>query len=786
MIKKLAYLSIVLLLLSWVANAQTGSITGKITSSENQSVPFATIRIKGTNNGVVSNESGIYTIQNLALGSYTVQVSLVGFLTQEKQVSISETNMAILDFVLIENVNELQTVEVTGRKQTSYKNDNSFSAAKIEMRIADIPQSISSVTKEFIQDKQAVRLNEVVQNVAGVNQFSNYDDITMRGFRNSGSNGRLINGLRTINTYSTSPLLVNMEKVEFIKGPASAVFSNTNPGGTVNMITKKPLDEARQSIQFGTGSFNTLRTQADFTGPLNDDKTLLYRLNMGLENADTYRKNIINNSVAVAPSLSFLPRAGTRFNADFLYTKLSTQFDNGRTIVDGTKDVLALPMDLNIGQPQDYLHQQNFALTLSFSQALAKGLDLNISYLKVKTKETFGGHGVNEYITPDSVSLAYGVSDLNQYGNNLTAYITFNATTGVVVHTIMGGYDYINGGYVQFYKTAAGLADGVEDFSILRPSYTLRPVENYTYQAANIATYGSDYYTNGVYLQDLIKYQRLSVLLSLRQEFYTYPQSTDLSVQGTLSRKLSQKALLPRIGITYGITNNINVYATYNAGFEAQDSYSISAPGAGGPFNPLTSTLYEAGAKGEFFQKRLFAGWAIYDLTQNNVLVSANIPTQPNLLIQRGQERARGVEVEAGGYITPNLSLQVSYAYNQAIITESTEGDPDQQVGLTKEGAPKNVSGSWIKYSISKGILKGLGFGAGHSQVTKKETYDRALQIPGYLIFNSAVYYKVDRFQISANLNNLTNARYLIGGFNYYRTFPGAPRNYMLGVGYTF
>lgn len=158
-------------------------------------------------------------------------------------------------------VSDIQTVEITGRKQTSYKNDNSFSATKIEMKVVDIPQSISSVTKEFIQDKNAMRLNDVVQNVAGVTQFSNYDDLSMRGFRNSGSNGRLINGLRTINMYGTSPLLVNIERVEFIKGPASAIFSNTNPGGTVNMVTKKPLDIFKESVSFGAGSFNSLRVR---------------------------------------------------------------------------------------------------------------------------------------------------------------------------------------------------------------------------------------------------------------------------------------------------------------------------------------------------------------------------------------------------------------------------------------------------------------------------------------------------------------------------------------------
>lgn len=775
-----------ILLFPFLLFAQSATLHGTITMTNHEPAARASLRIRNTNQRTVTDDKGEYSFASIAPGAYTLSVSYTGFKNKEQTFTVQDQDNITLNITLEESTDTLQTVEVTGRKQLSYKNDYSFSAAKIEMKIKDIPQAISSVTKELITDKQAYRLNDVVQNVAGVNQFSNYDDITMRGFRNAGSNGRLINGLRSINLYGSSSLLVNIERVEFIKGPASAVFSNTNPGGTVNMITKKPLDEARQSVEFASGSFNTLRLLADATGPLNKEKTLLYRMNAGVENADTYRRNIVNNSVAIAPSISFLPKEGTRFNADFLYTKQSNQFDNGRPIIDGSKDVLALPMDLTAGQPNDYEHFETFNLTLSFSQRLARNLDFNASYLRAKFTDVNGIHGVNEYITPDSVSLAYGVANTAETGDNVTAYLIYKVNTGAVEHTLLGGYDYINGHLIQYYQTALGAQDGVGNFSLVRPNYSIRPVETYTYRAENIANYGGDYYTNGLYVQDLIKYKRLQLLLSLRQEFYTYPKSNDLSVQGTLAEKQSEKALLPRIGVTYGITDNINVYATYNTGFEAQDSYSISAPGAGGPFDPLTSFLYEAGAKGEFFKKRLFGSVAVYQVTQNNVLVSANDQTRPNLLIQRGQERARGVELEAGGYITSNFSVQLSYAYNNAIITKSTAGDPDKQVGLTKEGAPKNVSGSWIKYSVKNGALKGLGVAAGHSQVGKKETYDRNLQIPGYLLFNGAAYYKIDRFQLSFNLNNIADKKYLTGGFNYYRTFPGAPRNYIIGVAYTF
>lgn len=583
--KKLILLCLIITsVFSKAAGQTTFLLHGTVTDQKGNPVPGTTVKIRNTRLATITDKDGNFRFTDITSSVVEIDVRVIGYVGQGKKVSLIAGTERAVSFVLAEDISELQTVEVTGRKQSSYKNDKSFSAAKVETEIKDIPQSISSVTKEFIKDRQAIRLNEVVQNVAGINQFSNYDDITMRGFRNSGSNGRLLNGLRTINTYGTSPLLVNIEKVEFIKGPASALFANTSPGGTINMVTKKPLDEARQSVSLTTGSFNTIRMQADATGPLNEDKTLLYRMNVGVENADTYRKNIINNSLVVAPSISFLPRPGTRFNADFVYTKASSQFDNGRPIINGSKDVLALPLNLTVGQPNDYENFETFNLTLSFSQQLAKNLNLNISYLRSKFTDAGGGHGLNDYITPDSVSLAYGVSSTRENANNLTSYLIYKIGTGTLTHTFLAGFDHIDDGYLQYYKTAVGNQDGVTNSSLVRPLYQIQPVENYKYRPENINNYGARYHTNGIYIQDLIKLKRLQFLLSLRQEFYVYPKTDDTSVQGLLVERETQKALLPRIGVTYGITDNISIYGTYNTGFEAQDSYSISAPGAGGPF----------------------------------------------------------------------------------------------------------------------------------------------------------------------------------------------------------
>ncbi|MEO3408430.1 hypothetical protein AAFN85_31240 [Mucilaginibacter sp. CAU 1740] len=269
-------------------------------------------------------------------------------------------------------------------------------------------------------------------------------------------------------------MLVNIEKVEFIKGPASAVFANTNPGGTINMITKKPLEEEHQSIQFSTGSFNTIRTQADLTGPLDQDKKWLYRLNMGYQNANTYRTNIINNAYVVTPSISFLPQPGTCCNADLLYTNYKTQFDRGITLPENTNNIFELPPSANIGQPGDFMNQQNLALTLSFSQKITDKLNFNVSYLKVSADEQRNKHGINGYVNRDSIDMSFYDVRSQQRSDNVSAYLTWKANTGFVSHNIVGGYDYLTASYIGFDRSAYGSADGVEGFNLVNPSYLLR------------------------------------------------------------------------------------------------------------------------------------------------------------------------------------------------------------------------------------------------------------------------------------------------------------------------
>ncbi|HEX8016880.1 MAG TPA: TonB-dependent receptor plug domain-containing protein, partial [Flavobacterium sp.] len=175
-------------------------------------------------------------------------------------------------------LNELQAVEIIGRSTRKYNSDYSFGATKTATLNKDIPQSISTVTKELIADKAAIYLADAVKMTSGVIPASYYNQYTIRGISQN-EEGQIINGMRTRQYYFLQPLTSNIERVEVIKGPSSATFSSVDPGGSINLVTKKPLATDRKEISLSAGSFSTFRGTLDFTGPLNESKTLLYRVN---------------------------------------------------------------------------------------------------------------------------------------------------------------------------------------------------------------------------------------------------------------------------------------------------------------------------------------------------------------------------------------------------------------------------------------------------------------------------------------------------------------------------
>ena len=250
-------------------------IRGQITDNNGNPISEATISVKGMKRAVRTKANGYFTLSELPSGETTILVYAIGYTTQQRTIKLPyNKSYEVVDFVLQERTDVLPTVDVMGRKEQSYKNTVSFVGTKTATLLKDVPQSINYVTKELVLDQGAITVNDVVKNMSGVNPYSFYNDFSIRGFRATGNrnSGNLVNGMRTQTSLWRQSSLANIERVEVIKGPASALFGNAAPGGIINRVTKKPLDVARKSVSLTAGSFNTTRAYADFTGPLNNKR----------------------------------------------------------------------------------------------------------------------------------------------------------------------------------------------------------------------------------------------------------------------------------------------------------------------------------------------------------------------------------------------------------------------------------------------------------------------------------------------------------------------------------
>lgn len=790
-------------------------LMGKVNAETGEPLVGVTVWLDEKAQYTKTDTEGYYRF-DLNAGEHTIHFSLLGYAQHHATLIVVQGEDKVLDVVLKSSSETLQSVEVIGRKESSYKNTNTFSGTKTASPIKEVPQSISYVTKETLDDQLAFKTSDAVKNVSGVNQYSyNNNDFVLRGFRASNT---LINGLRISTRGWAQNLLPYVERIEVIKGPASALFANTDPGGTINTVTKKPLDEARKSINFTTGSYNTYRATFDFTGPMNDSKTLLYRLNVAYQNAESFRILQDGSALVLAPSFSFVPNEKTRVNFDLVYQDNKGRLDRGQPIFGGQSqsDLYTTPVSFAIGRKNDYQKELNLFSTISLQHQFSDHITFNASYLKSFYDEDLLEHRTSNAYAVDSagntIPNLMGMQTIRRlrknYVDNLSAYFNFTFNTGVLEHKLLVGYDYIQenfpkgnstynaGGFLN--KDGTGVISrfdrsrlqdyqydergipipNVPYFDLANPDYSISEISSY-FNVSSEET-PSKYYVNGIYVQEQLKWNKLQALIGFRQEFYT----DLLNYTKPNEERVQQKAFIPRVGLVYTPVEPLSLYATYAEGYQPQSAGTIGAPEVyGGPFDPLISNMVEAGAKMEFFAKNLSVTTAFYRIEQNNILVNAGAEGNPDLLRQIGQQQAKGVELEVYGNIRPNFNVTANFSYNVAKITESDDQD---EVGKIMPNAPKSQGNIWMKYNFVGGALDGIGVALGANYATKRNTDSDILKLPAYWVANAALYYRVDKFKIQANFNNVFDKTYWVGGFDFNRLFPGAPSNYLLSIGYTF
>jgi iron complex outermembrane recepter protein len=598
---------------------------------------------------------------------------------------------------------EEQEIIVTGEQETGYSVPNATTATKTDTPLRDIPQSIQVIPQEVIQDQQVTRIEEVLRNVSSVTFQGNDDNrgagFSLRGFRDAPI---LRDGFRLYSDYSNqgSPETANLERVEVLKGPASVLYGEIEPGGLVNLVSKQPLTNPFYQAELQIGSRELIRPRIDFSGPLTTDGKLLYRLNALYQHRESFRDYDTDaDRFFAAPTITWKISDRTDLTLALEYIKDESFADFG-TIAAGNS-VADIPASRITNNPDDTITNKYFGVGYNFEHRFNDNWTLRNAF-----RYQYSSYDYSVLALPgdfdETSTITRFFADQESEGRDYTLQTNLvgKLNTGSIKHTFLLGVD-LN----RSESDVLTLFGDPSPLDIFNPVYDPKP-------DADTLPVFSDTVTEsnrlGIYVQDQIALlDNLFLLAGLRydtvdQEVTNAPTAED---EGS-EQNQTEDAFTPRIGVVYQPSDEVSLYASYSRSFRPTDSTSAS----GDILPPEEGKGYEVGVKTEWLEGKLSATLAYFDITKQNVAVSDPAFPGLNFSIATGEQRSRGVELDAVGEIFPGWKVIASYAYTDAEVTEDT--DPEL-VDSRLPGIPKHSGSLWTTYEIQKGNLQGLGFGIG-------------------------------------------------------------------------
>lgn len=752
------------------ARGQTAAINGTVSDPNGAAISGANVTARrGAEVFTTTTDAeGAFSFSGLSNGNYTLTINASGFtvLTQEAASGTNNLNISLAV------ANPAATVVVQAEVD-SYLADTSTTGTKLDIPQRDLPQSISVVPRSILQDRVLVRLTEAGDNVSGVRSVTGYsgtksNNYILRGFAQSfSSSGTLRNGF-TEYAFLTQRDIANVDRIEFLKGPASLLYGASDVAGLVNTITKKPLTEHRVELGFTGGGFGFLRPTVDATEPLNKSKSLLYRVNFAFENGQSYRDFVNNRNAYLAPSLTWKIGERTALTAELELGRFRNDFDRGFPT---EPEFLTEDVSKNYAEPYTSAVNRNLNLMLNFTHAFSDRFSFRSGFSHVRSKTIL-----------DATSFGFFVLGFNRRTINRTAVVTDEYSEN---------YNSQNEFYARFstgnirHQLVAGAEYSRFQFKFLFDQYSLAPIDriNPLYGARRgffLFGFNDDSSADqfGVYVQDQIELlSNLKILVGARG---SYVDSTSKNFPaGTVKNEQIVRSFTPRVGIVYQPFQATSVYFSYANSF-APNFASRSLEGE--QFEPTTGRLYEGGIKQSFLNDRVLATLAVYQLQRRNVLVPN--PINPSFNIQTGEQRSRGIEIEVNGQVTRQLNLSANYAAIEAVVAEDTRAN---LVGNRLVGVPKQSGGIYGNYRFDNRLLRGFSAGGGvyFAGARFATLPNRVWTLPTYGRVDLNFGYRRENWRFDVAVKNLTDERYFeTGGFG--SILPQAKRHALASVTYNF
>lgn len=668
-----------------------------------------------------------------------------------------------------------------------YVATHSATGTKTDAAITEIPQSISVVTRQDMDDRGTSTVMDAVAYSAGVHTEpagidSRVDDIQVRGFdAGSWSNNMYLDGLRLPKGGQWSTPQVDaygLERVEIIKGPAAVLYGQVTPGGLVNMVAKRPTVDQVNEVGLTVSSFNQVEGTLDVGGSLSEDDAVIGRFVASVNDGDSQVDETELGRVYLAPSIKFL----IGDSSDLTLLSYYQKDDGGSAFQFLPTKGMKYPTEFGyighgtfLGEPDWNVYERTqwaagYDFSHYFNDVWSFRQNAKYSHLESLFKTVVSATFDNDGLLLDNRTMnrraVQGDGDLDAItiDNQLKA----NFSIGEWTHDAMVGVDYYSS---EWSHLRQGVGGGlVQPIDVYDPIYS--GAEGFDAALFTQSDYDAEDKQQGLYLQNLMAYNNWRVTAGIRRDFFDYR----LSNAGLEEVNEDDIATTWRTGVTYLFDNGIAPYVSYATSFEPMnglDSNNI-------PQKPTEGDQVEMGVKYQPTQSNSLYTVSVFELSQTN-LPTTDLSPSPlaecvtegtedtadddptDCTIQTGETRTRGVELEAKTWVLEGFSVSGSYTYLDTKVVEDNSG----LEGKRKEFVPRHSAGLWLDYKWRSGTLAGLAFGTG-ARYTDSTYGDAAnsIEVPSYTLYDMSLRYDMlyagmPGLMVSLAGRNLEDKQYL-------------------------
>lgn len=634
--------------------------------------------------------------------------------------------------------------------------------------LLEYPQSVRVIDSEAIARIGADRLDEVIDLAGGVARQNNFgglwDKYSIRGFAGDENTGPdiLINRFGSNLGFNAPIDTATVERFEFLKGAAAALSGRGEPGGSLNIVTKAPQDEAHAAASLSYGSWDSLRLTGDVGGPLTN--ALSVRLIGVVEDRESFRDTVASNRELIAPSISFTPSDSIRLLYQAEYMRNRATFDRGIVGIGG--DALAMDIRTFLGEPgdgriaQEILWQQGTVYAaMSDRVALELGFSHRDGNLEgFATMVDFGGRGLQadgRTAGRQRRFTQYAWDDLS-----LRVELTAQANLFGFEHDLRFGVDRVRHGMDAVLQRARGsVATPILLIDVFNPVYG-QPLPATLPNTDREISFRSE----SVYAQDLISLGDVTILLGTRWNSFEERNVNNLANGALLVTEDS--GITPRAAITWAVSPSFSLYSSWGESLRLNPTDGTSV------FDAERSESSEIGLKYQMFGGILQGQAVLFSMTKRNVLNPNAV--DPFLKTQIGRQRSRGLETE----LTANLDglfLTAVYTYIDATVRR------DQSailLGTNLSNVPEHSGAIYASKSFGP-----ITVGGGLTHVGKRvgEPFGGGYMLPGYTTVRADITFDInDNFSLRADVDNIFDQEYIANSYANVWTMPGAPRNFRI------